>query len=73
MDPGSAACSVSTTVELSGDIQVDRLERTFASIIERRAALRTRFFEVDGVPAHRIGDAAGVLDWQAYDLRDQTS
>ncbi|MEQ4304749.1 condensation domain-containing protein [Plantactinospora sp. B6F1] len=54
LDPGDAAYTISTTVLLRGDLDVDRLVRAFDTVIARHESLRTRFVESGGVPVQEV-------------------
>jgi amino acid adenylation domain-containing protein len=54
LDPGNAAYSISTTVLLRGDLDVDRLIRAFDAVTARHESLRTRFIEAGGVPVQEV-------------------
>ncbi|MEN3613623.1 condensation domain-containing protein [Plantactinospora sp. ZYX-F-223] len=54
LDPGDAAYTISTTVLLRGDLDVDRLIRALDTVIARHESLRTRFVESGGVPVQEV-------------------
>ncbi|MET7403118.1 condensation domain-containing protein [Dactylosporangium sp. NPDC005572] len=54
LDPGDPAYSISTTVLLRGDLDVDRLIRALDAVIARHESLRTRFVESGGVPVQEV-------------------
>ncbi|HVR99074.1 MAG TPA: amino acid adenylation domain-containing protein, partial [Thermoanaerobaculia bacterium] len=73
LEPGSPAYNIPTAVRLSGELSVDRLERTFAEVVRRHEALRTTFVSREGRPiqvitAPRIG--LPVLDLSQVDEQE---
>jgi natural product biosynthesis luciferase-like monooxygenase protein/amino acid adenylation domain-containing protein/FkbM family methyltransferase len=52
--PGTAAYHVPLALELSGPLDVSRLEAALAGLEERHEALRTALPEVDGRPVQRV-------------------
>lgn len=54
LNPGDPAYSISTTVLLRGDLDVDRLIRAFDTVVARHESLRTRFIESGGVPVQEV-------------------
>ncbi len=58
-------------VEISGQLQVNRLEQALQALVERHEMLRTVFQRLPGrkVVIQRITEAAS-LNWQVHDLRD---
>lgn len=57
--------------ELHGDVQVERLQRAFAALVDWHEVLRMRFVERDGIPfqflAPREGEALAVHDLSELD------
>src|SRR6185437_3559210 len=58
--------------QLVGDLNVPALERSFAEIIRRHGALRTRFVVEDGEPVQKVEDFV-EFRLQLMDLSDQGS
>ncbi|AVT28234.1 non-ribosomal peptide synthetase [Plantactinospora sp. BC1] len=54
LDPGDPAYTVSTTVLLRGDLDVERLVGALDTVIARHESLRTRFVESGGVPVQEV-------------------
>jgi amino acid adenylation domain-containing protein len=54
LDPGSADYLLPLAVRLSGELDVDALERALTGIVDRHEVLRTRFAAVDGEPRPRV-------------------
>ncbi|HET7461935.1 MAG TPA: non-ribosomal peptide synthase/polyketide synthase [Longimicrobium sp.] len=59
LEPGSAAYNIPGAYRVSGALDVEVLERVFASIVRRHEALRTTFAVADGEPVQVIGAADG--------------
>jgi|GEM_PF-1726960 len=57
--------------ELRGELQVERLQRAFAALVDWHEVLRMRFVERDGIPfqylVHREGEALAVHDLSGLD------
>jgi amino acid adenylation domain-containing protein len=71
LDEGNAAYHIAGALRLTGDLQVDALERALHAVVARHATLRTRF-EAAGAPGvvQRVlpAEASGIaLEW--VDLR----
>jgi amino acid adenylation domain-containing protein len=58
--PGGAFYNIPVAVRLNGPIQVDALERTLKTIVERHEVLRTSFMQVDGEPWQLISPDASI-------------
>ncbi|MDE2447707.1 MAG: amino acid adenylation domain-containing protein, partial [Gammaproteobacteria bacterium] len=56
----SSAYHVPMALRLHGAIDADALERALNALVRRHEALRTTFFQVDGVPMQRITPAARI-------------
>lgn len=54
LNPGEAANSISHTIRLRGELDVDRLLRAFDAVTARHESLRTRFIESGGVPLQEV-------------------
>ncbi|NSZ03824.1 amino acid adenylation domain-containing protein [Agrobacterium tumefaciens] len=67
LEPESAAYNVPAAVRFHGPLDIDTLEKGFAALTERHAALRTRIVTRAGQPVVEI-DATGVLDIDIVDL-----
>jgi natural product biosynthesis luciferase-like monooxygenase protein/amino acid adenylation domain-containing protein len=63
-----SAYHVTVSVRLRGQLDEGALERSFAEVVERHEALRTRFSSIDGTPVQVI-DAVGGFGLQQIDLR----
>src|SRR6185437_15493523 len=70
--PGSDFYNVMMACQLVGDLNVPALERSFAEIIRRHGALRTRFVVEDGEPVQKVEDFV-EFRLQLMDLSDQGS
>ncbi|HET9280362.1 MAG TPA: condensation domain-containing protein, partial [Candidatus Angelobacter sp.] len=68
--PGSDFYNVVMALELLGDLNVPALERSFAEIVRRHGALRTRFVVEDGEPVQKVEEFV-EFRLQQVDLRDQ--
>jgi amino acid adenylation domain-containing protein len=64
-----SAYNIPAVVRLRGGLDVAALERSFATIVERHEALRTRFAVVDGTPVQVI-DPAGLFELTIEDLSE---
>ncbi|HSF40852.1 MAG TPA: amino acid adenylation domain-containing protein [Thermoanaerobaculia bacterium] len=60
LQPDSAFYSIPAVLRLSGDLDVNALQRTFTEIVRRHATLRTTFAAPDGTPLQRIAPALPV-------------
>ena len=69
--PGTHFFNMPYVYQLSGDLNVEALEKALREIIRRHEALRTIFAEVDGHPIQVIKEVAEYLP--VIDLRDQPS
>ncbi|WP_158938694.1 non-ribosomal peptide synthetase [Burkholderia sp. S171] len=73
LDPQSRAYHIATGIRLRGALDIDALRRSFDSLVDRHAALRTSFVETPGA-AHvyvpRIHPAT-PLNWTRVDLLDE--
>jgi amino acid adenylation domain-containing protein/FkbH-like protein len=54
MEPGNSAFYIPCVVRLSGDLQVEALEKSLNEIIRRHEALRTTFISIQGQPSQVI-------------------
>ena len=63
MEPGNAYYNIPVAVRLRGTLEVGALERSFAEVVRRHEALRTRFREVGGQAVQE------VMPWEAGLLR----
>ncbi|MHC8318485.1 non-ribosomal peptide synthetase [Pseudomonas sp. LB3P31] len=57
LDPESSAYNIPGGLRLRGELDEDALRASFQQLIERHEALRTRFFERDGVALQQVDDA----------------
>ena len=69
LDPQSSAYTIPGALRLRGELDEDAVRASFAQLIQRHDALRTRFYERDGQAYQRI-DAAVTFDLQLIDLSD---
>jgi amino acid adenylation domain-containing protein len=60
LHPGSSLYNCPIAVELSGDLDIQALERTLTEIIRRHEVLRTSFPIIDGNPIQHISEAEPV-------------
>jgi len=67
LEPGNPAYNLPLPVRLTGELSLEALERTFAEVARRHAALRTTFAVQDGQPVQVIADPA-PLDLRVLDL-----
>ncbi|WP_213764824.1 non-ribosomal peptide synthetase [Caballeronia sp. dw_19] len=73
LDPQSRAYHIATGIRLRGQLDIDALRRSFDSLVERHAALRTSFVETPGaayVYVPRIHPEK-PLNWMRADLLDK--
>ena len=56
MEPGSAAYNIPAAVRISGELNVDILEKSFSHVIERHETLRTVFQTEEGKPVQIINE-----------------
>ena len=54
--PGTSAYHIAGTVRLSGNLDIDALQRSFREIVRRHESLRTIFLSQDGQPVQKIED-----------------
>ena len=59
-DPRSHAYNLPRAITLDGPLQAPFLENALAKVIDRHDILRTRFCEIDGVPAQVVEPAASL-------------
>ncbi|SFJ64582.1 amino acid adenylation domain-containing protein [Thermoflavimicrobium dichotomicum] len=67
---GSSAYSLPFALKLTGHVEIEALEQSFRTLIERHQSLRTTFAEVDGEILQVIHEH---MDWLLpfFDLRDE--
>src|SRR5688572_16317611 len=58
MDPGACAFNMSAAVRLTGELDIEALERSLNEIVRRHESLRTAFVDIDGEPAQIIAPEA---------------
>ena len=58
--PASPAYNIAAALELTGDLDVEALERSLCETVRRHETLRTRFVVVDGTPLQLIVDEFAV-------------
>ncbi|WP_285420565.1 non-ribosomal peptide synthetase [Pseudomonas sp. efr-133-TYG-5] len=69
LDPHSSAYNIPGALRLRGELDEEALRASFEQLIERHEALRTRFFERDGVALQQV-DAAPEFNLQLIDISD---
>ncbi|NNA68671.1 non-ribosomal peptide synthetase [Pseudomonas gessardii] len=69
LDPQSSAYTIPGALRLRGELDENALHASFAQLIQRHEALRTRFYERDGQGYQRV-DAQREFAVQVIDLRD---
>src|SRR6266850_6498994 len=67
LEPGSPAYHVATSLRLAGPLDVEALQRSLQTVVERHEILHTRFPSLEGAPLQMI-DGAPVLDLPVEDL-----
>ncbi|HWD31775.1 MAG TPA: amino acid adenylation domain-containing protein [Pseudomonas sp.] len=71
LEPHSSAYHIPAALLLRGTVDVEQLGKSFASLIERHACLRTRFVEVDGQLRQQIDAAMPItIEQTRLQLRD---
>jgi len=73
LDPQSLAYHIATGIRLRGQLDIDALRRSFDSLVERHAALRTSFVETPGAAHVYVPQIhqETPLDWMRADLLDE--
>jgi amino acid adenylation domain-containing protein len=56
LEPGSAFYNIAAAVRLDGQLNIAALKNSFAEVVRRHEALRTRFMTIDGEPFQTIED-----------------
>ena len=69
LDPTSSAYTIPGALRLRGELNEAALCSSFAQLVERHEALRTRFYEHDGQAMQRVDERAD-FDLQRIDLSD---
>ena len=69
LEPGNPAYNIPLAVRLTGVLSLEALERSFAEVVRRHAALRTTFALQAGQPIQVIA-APASLDLRVLDLSD---
>ncbi|MQU57095.1 amino acid adenylation domain-containing protein [Pseudomonas helleri] len=69
LDPQSRAYTIPGALRLRGELNETALCSSFAHLVERHEALRTRFYERDGQAWQRV-EAAADFDLQVIDISD---
>ena len=67
LDPHSSAYNIPGALRLRGELDENAVRVSFQHLIERHEALRTRFFEHDGVALQQV-DAAAEFNLQVIDI-----
>ncbi|WP_406694053.1 amino acid adenylation domain-containing protein [Singulisphaera sp. Ch08] len=60
LDPSSTAYNIAGAARVPAEIDVEALRRSLQRLVERHAALRTTFAELDGRPVQRIHETSTV-------------
>ena len=71
MIPGTHYFNMPYVYQLTGNLDVDALEKTLKEIVRRHEALRTVFDEVDGQPVQIVKEGSDI-ELPIVDLRDKT-
>jgi amino acid adenylation domain-containing protein/non-ribosomal peptide synthase protein (TIGR01720 family) len=69
LEPGNTSYNMPSVVRLRGPLDVDALERSFQSLVQRHETLRTAFPSVEGQPRQAIVDRLEI-DLRVIDLSD---
>ncbi|MFQ6349024.1 non-ribosomal peptide synthetase [Pseudomonas sp. R11F] len=69
LDPYSSAYTIPGGLRLRGELDEDAVRSSFAQLVQRHEALRTRFYERDGQAFQRV-DKSPEFDLQRIDLSD---
>ncbi|NMX37364.1 non-ribosomal peptide synthetase [Pseudomonas veronii] len=69
LDPQSHAYTIPGALRLRGELDADAVRASFAHLIQRHPALRTRFYERDGQAFQRVL-ASSAFDLHVIDLGD---
>ena len=67
MDPDNVVYNVPTKISLGEDAELDRIENTFRTLINRHESFRTSFYMIDGEPVQKVHEIANLVIEQ-YDL-----
>ncbi len=67
-DPKGIAYNLPAAIRLRGPLKVEALRRAYGEVARRHEILRSRFFEVDGVPVQEVLEA-GEYQLPKVDLR----
>lgn len=68
LEPNSALYNVPTVARMTGELNVDALQRAMDAVLERHEVLRTRFVSVEGAPKQIVGACSRAKIGQ-HDLR----
>ncbi|PYP84892.1 MAG: non-ribosomal peptide synthetase, partial [Blastocatellia bacterium AA13] len=60
LEPNTARYNISIIVHLSGQLNIEALERAFSKVVQRHEVLRTSFISVEGTPAQVIREQAAL-------------
>lgn len=71
MLPGNHFFNIPYVIQLSGELNVEALEKALEEVVQRHEALRTVFGEVEGNPFQIIKDGADIR-LTVYDYRNQS-
>lgn len=70
IDPANPAYNVLYPLRVSGSLDLRALEKAIGMLVERHEALRTRYVEMDGVPAQVVG--SGEVSFEVVEVDGQT-
>ncbi|HEY8647511.1 MAG TPA: amino acid adenylation domain-containing protein [Gaiellaceae bacterium] len=68
--PDSPLYNAALVLRLQGELDVGALRRSVDAMVARHEALRTTFYEIDGIPMQRVTDRTSV-DFVELDVRDR--
>jgi amino acid adenylation domain-containing protein len=60
LEPDVAVYNIPSAVRMTGELQLDALERSFSEVVRRHEALRTTFVAHEGIPVQVIHEAEAV-------------
>ena len=70
--PENTAYNIALPLQFSTQIHVEILQQAVQQLVARHSMLRTRFFELDGVPYQQPFSAEMAHDWQTIDANGWT-
>jgi amino acid adenylation domain-containing protein/non-ribosomal peptide synthase protein (TIGR01720 family) len=71
LSPGTTILNMPVLLHLGGEIDRDRLAKTFKKLIERHESLRTSFMEVAGTPVQRVHPPRDIGE-RGFEIGDVT-